>query len=73
MISSLSINFESKTITIHSVYNGNEVISNPPEKDSDGQICYLEMQEKGRKIWSERFSTDILEAAPCVCAYSPIR
>jgi outer membrane protein assembly factor BamB len=31
------------------------------------------MREKGRKIWAERFSTDILEAAACVCAYSPMR
>jgi outer membrane protein assembly factor BamB len=73
MISSLSISFENKTITIHSVYNGDEIISNQPEKDSDGQICYLEMRENGRKIWAKTFSTDILEAATCVCAYSPTR
>ena len=83
MISSLSMNFGEKTITIHSVYNGDEAISHQLKinsayvdrhcQENDGQICYLEMREKGRKIWAERFSTDILEAATCVCSYSPIQ
>ncbi len=68
MISTLSMNFGGKTITIYSVYNRDEAISN----QLNGQISYLEVQEKGRKIWAERFSTDILEAAACVCAYSPM-
>jgi len=50
MISSLSISFENKIIIIHSVYNGDEIISNQPEKDSDGQICYLEVREKGKNF-----------------------
>ena len=80
-MSSLSMNFEEKTIIIHSVYNEDGIISNWLKtnsahaggdwRESNGQVCYLEMQEKGRKIWAERFSTDILEAATCVCAYSP--
>ena len=75
MISSLSISFEGKTITIHDVYNNeiDGVYADRYFQENDGRICYLEMREDGRKIWAKTFSTDILEAATCVCIYSPMR
>lgn len=40
-------------------------------QETSAQACYLEMRENGKKLWSRRFSTDIIETAACVCVYEP--